>query len=67
MTPEAFCIGYFYINLSNKQIGVYADKTESYLQTNLLHRTYTNTTFFISCVIARTKLHRPFTGTFRIP
>lgn len=26
MTPEAFCIGYFYMNLSNKQISVYADK-----------------------------------------
>lgn len=26
MTPEAFCIGYFYMNLSNKQISIYADK-----------------------------------------
>lgn len=26
MTPEAFCIGYFYTNLGNKQISINVDK-----------------------------------------
>lgn len=60
---------YIDMNLNNKQISIYTAKLnqKAISKLTLLHRTYTNTTYFISCVIARTKLHRPFAGTFWIP
>lgn len=66
MTSGAFCIRYFYTNLSKKQISICVAKLKQKAINKLTSFTQNSHKYhiFLSCVIARTKLHRPFAGTF---